>query len=127
MDGKTAYLAHKNFCFMEKKREKTNSNSTTALTKTIREFQIKSAISGNNEQIGNRVIRLFDWLTPDNPLMKKYPGILEKCPPYKSTKIENYDIEPDSCRPRPGLRGRATHQSVRMREIWWDRIPRRMR
>lgn len=43
------------------------------LNKTIREFQIDSV--GWSEKVGNRVIRLYDWMTADNPFMHRFPEI----------------------------------------------------
>ncbi|KAL8790634.1 MAG: hypothetical protein Q9213_000482 [Squamulea squamosa] len=46
-----------------------------ALVNEIRDFQYLKAIGRSTP--GNRLIRLQDWMTPDNPFVKAFPEIVE--------------------------------------------------
>ncbi|KAL8929252.1 MAG: hypothetical protein Q9208_001335 [Pyrenodesmia sp. 3 TL-2023] len=58
------------------------------LNKTIRDFQIDIVTDGDTRhplagEKPSRVMRLHDWMTADNPLMNRYPEIMEGYIPDK--------------------------------------------
>lgn len=50
--------------------------TTTALNETIRKFQVYGFHGSSREQRGSRVIRLYDWMMADNPLVNRFPEIV---------------------------------------------------
>ncbi|KAI4120587.1 MAG: hypothetical protein LQ338_006906, partial [Usnochroma carphineum] len=57
-----------------------------ALNETIRKFQVRGFHGRNNQQTGNRVIRMYDWMTADNPLINRYPEIVRGFSPDETGK-----------------------------------------
>ncbi|KAL8766714.1 MAG: hypothetical protein Q9209_006583 [Squamulea sp. 1 TL-2023] len=56
-----------------------------ALNETIRTFQIHSSYSEpTHEMTGERVVRLYDWMTAENPLINRFPEISHGWAPDES-------------------------------------------